>query len=581
MGKTLKKFLWECIKSYKWYFPFILQAPLIGALYVPLNSYSVKLIIDYTIAHETFTLHDLSIPIAIFVTLQIVSDLIWRVADLAMLKSEPFIKAKITHSAYQHMLKHSYTFFQNHQSGEISNRISVLQELYDKCFGITLYKISPRIAAFLTSVVFLAIINFTLALLMATWTIAFLVFTYYLTKKLQTLSAEYSSVRHKAFGLINDCIANIVSIMLFSSQKEELEVANQRLLITALKNQQVKKYKLLISVVHGLMYLVMLFGMFFLILHLRMEKKISIGDIALAFSITIFISESIFYFMWDIKEITTFFSELKESFKLFEVPYELKDISGAKELSVTAGKIEFKDIKFDYTPDSKILRKFNLTIHPGEKIGLVGRSGAGKTTIINLLLRYFDVQEGKILIDGQDIAHVTQRSLKKSISVIPQDTSLFHRTVAENIAYAKQDASMQEIMAAAKKAYAHGFISKFKNGYNTVVGEKGSKLSGGQRQRIAVARAFLKKSKILILDEATSALDSHTEKYIQKSLKSLMQDKNITVIAIAHRLSTLRHMDRIIVIDEKKIAEEGSHEALLKSKGNLYGKLWKLQTEFY
>ncbi len=250
------------------------------------------------------------------------------------------------------------------------------------------------------------------------------------------------------------------------------------------------------------------------------------------------------------------------------------DVLDAKPLVVTKGHIKFEQVTFYYKEDNSLFEQLDVEIQAGTKVGLVGASGSGKTTFVNLILRFFDVESGRILIDGQDIAQVTQDSLHEQIAMIPQDTSLFHRSLMENIRYGRLEATDQEVIEAAKRAHCHEFISSLPEGYHTLVGERGIKLSGGQRQRIAIARAMLKNAPILVLDEATSALDSVTEKYIQVALSSLMQGR--TVIVIAHRLSTLAEMDRILVFDQGHIIEDGNHPTLLAKQGH-YAKLWHMQ----
>jgi ATP-binding cassette subfamily B protein len=246
-------------------------------------------------------------------------------------------------------------------------------------------------------------------------------------------------------------------------------------------------------------------------------------------------------------------------------------------LVIKSPTIEFKNVHFGHDGKNSVVKGLNLTVQPGEKVGLVGHSGAGKSTLVNLLLRYFKNTRGEILIDHQNINQVTQDSLRENIAIVPQDTMLFHRTLMENIRYAKPDATDEEVIEASKHAHLHEFIMQLPEQYQSYVGERGIKLSGGQRQRIAIAWAILKDAPILILDEATSSLDSHTEKLIQESLNFLIEDKRKTVIAIAHRLSTLKHMDRIIVLDKGRIIEEGTHNELIHNDNSLYKKLWKLQ----
>jgi ATP-binding cassette subfamily B multidrug efflux pump len=286
---------------------------------------------------------------------------------------------------------------------------------------------------------------------------------------------------------------------------------------------------------------------------------------------------------WVAQNVTGIFEDIgvvQEGTLSISVPHELVDAPGAPELDVPRGEIRFDDVTFGYGRDAGVLKNLDLVIKPGERVGLVGPSGAGKSTLVNLLLRFFEPEQGRILIDGQDIAHVTQESLRAEIAMVTQDTSLLHRSIRENIRYGRLEASEAEIVAAAEKAHADEFIPDLEDllkrkGYDAFVGERGVKLSGGQRQRIALARVILKNAPILILDEATSALDSEAEAAIQEQLAGLMAGK--TVIAIAHRLSTIARMDRLIIMEHGHIVEQGSHAALL-ARGGVYARLWHRQS---
>lgn len=262
---------------------------------------------------------------------------------------------------------------------------------------------------------------------------------------------------------------------------------------------------------------------------------------------------------------------------IFETKSDIKDTTNPEKCKINKGGIKFENVTFGYKKNKYIFKDFNFEIKSNQKIGLVGHSGAGKSTIVNLLLRFVDVNSGCIKIDNQDIRKISQYDLRKHISYVPQESILFHRSIYENIAYGKPDASKKEIIQAAKNAHAHEFITKLPNGYDTLVGERGTKLSGGERQRIAIARAMLKNAPILILDEATSALDSLSEKHIQKAFETLM--KNRTTVVIAHRLSTIQKMDKIIVLDNGKIIEEGTHESLANKKNGIYSSFWKSQAD--
>lgn len=313
-----------------------------------------------------------------------------------------------------------------------------------------------------------------------------------------------------------------------------------------------------------------------LLLLLKMYKnnQVSVGD----FSFIISLSISIFYNLWYLaSQFVTFAEEVgkcKQALNLMELPHEIVDEPNAPPLHVSEGNIEFLNVNFHYQEGANLFKNKSISIPARQKVGLVGFSGSGKSTFVNLVLRLFDLESGEIRIDGQNIAKVTQQSLREQITMIPQDTTLFHRSLEENIRYGRIDASHEEVIIASKMAHCHEFIGQLKDGYHSMVGERGIKLSGGQRQRIAVARALLKNAPILILDEATSALDSVTEKYIQDSLHHLMENK--TTIVIAHRLSTLSQMDRILVFDKGQIVEDGRHEDLIHAKGH-YAHLWHMQ----
>jgi len=302
---------------------------------------------------------------------------------------------------------------------------------------------------------------------------------------------------------------------------------------------------------------------------------LTLGDIVLVQAYLL----RIFDQLWDTgKNIRAIYESLADANEMTEmllVPHEVQDKPGARALTVSKGELELRNVTFAYPTYAPVLKDFSLLVHPGERIALVGQSGAGKSTIVKLLLRFSDIQGGQILIDGQNIAECRQDSLRRSIALVPQDPILFHRPLLENIRYARPQASREEVIRAAKLAHCHEFIASFPEQYDTYVGERGVKLSGGERQRVAIARAILKNAPILVLDEATSSLDSESEMFIQDALKTLMQGK--TTIVIAHRLSTIMQMDRIVVIEGGKIIEEGKHKELIKARQGIYQKLWQIQ----
>jgi ATP-binding cassette subfamily B protein len=326
--------------------------------------------------------------------------------------------------------------------------------------------------------------------------------------------------------------------------------------------------------VQGIFALIIEVGLLAGAVFLWQSGVITVGDFVLIQVYIIGLVSRIWGIGGSMRRLFSSFADAHEMIEIFETPYSVADAPDAKRLSVTAGGISMEDVSFSFTGERGVFEGFSLAVRAGEKVALVGPSGAGKSTVTKLLLRMYDVAEGAIRIDGQDIRTVTQDSLRENISFVPQEPILFHRSLKENIRYGRPDATDEQVIEAAKKAHCHEFISKLPLGYDTHVGERGVKLSGGERQRVAIARAILKDAPILILDEATSALDSESEALIQDALHVLMEGK--TVIVIAHRLSTIMTMDRIVVIENGKIAAEGTHDDLV-AQGGLYQKLWSIQ----
>lgn len=348
------------------------------------------------------------------------------------------------------------------------------------------------------------------------------------------------------------------------------------LLATQKAFQTKERFGIFLWSLQGLMITIMMgFSAYFLI-YLYGKGFVSIGDFALILGLSMQLGHMMWYMMSFVDQFNQAVGKCKQSLSALLIQPEITDRSDVHNLRVRQGQIRFENVKFHYKGTEPLFQNKSATIEAGQKVGLVGYSGGGKTTFVNLILRLYDVTEGHIFIDGQDIRDVTQDSLRTSIALIPQDPSLFHRSLMDNIRYGRTDASDEDVIEAAKRAHAHEFIRALPQGYDSLVGERGVKLSGGQRQRIAIARAILKNAPILILDEATSQLDSVTERFIQDSLWELMQGK--TTIVIAHRLSTLLHMDRILVFDRGKIVEDGSHQNLL-AKGGIYKTLWETQVD--
>ena len=572
------QFLWQSIKPYKWWYILMLQAPIVGSFYKVTNSYAVKLIVDSFTSSVIPKYIDLLYPISIYIGAILILEIVWRTSHYAWMKSQPFVRADITAKAYDYVQNHSYDFFQNTHSGSIVSKIKGIVAGYNNLwFGIH-HRLTNPICEIFVTIIALGFINFQLFLFMALWCVVFFGIMIKMSFKVSKLAKETTDSQHKAMGLIADNVTNIFSLFSFASRNRELKQVDGFLKNnTAQKDYAWIKYELKMAYVGISLYATMLISLFIFMIHLRRIGVITTGDFVFVMTVTYFVVDNIWILVSEIGDFIGKMGDFKSSFSILERPQSKIDKHNAKKLKIIKGNINFKNISFSFEDGNSIFNNLTLNIKAGEKIGLVGHSGIGKSTLTSLLLKNFNITRGDILIDDQSIYDVSSDSLRSQIALIPQDTLLFHRSIAENIGYAKINASNKEIIEAAKKAHIHEFITGLKEGYNTLVGERGIKLSGGQRQRIAIARAILKDAPILILDEATSSLDSRTETIIQESLNILIEDKSKTVIAIAHRLSTLKHMDRIIVIDKGKIAEEGTHDALLKNKKSLYKKLWDLQ----
>ncbi|UTG71667.1 ABC transporter ATP-binding protein [Neisseria subflava] len=478
------------------------------------------------------------------------------------------------------MLGQSLGFYQDEFAGRVSAKVmqtalalrDVVMTVADMVVYVLVY--------FITSGVILSSFDAWLILPFICWMIGFAMIMRFLIPKLGKTAARQADARSLMTGRITDAYSNIATVKLFSHGAREAAYAKQSMeefMVTV--HAQMR----LATLLHTCSFIVnssLTVGTTALGIWLWYHGQVGVGAVATATAMALRVNGLSQYIMWESARLFENIGTVNDGMATLSKPHTILDKPQALPLKVTRGEIKFDHVDFSYEAGKPLLNGFNLNIKPGEKVGLIGRSGAGKSTIVNLLLRFYEPQSGTISIDGQSVDSVTQESLRAQIGLVTQDTSLLHRSVRDNIIYGRPDATEAEMISAAERAEATGFIpnlsdAKGRRGYDAHVGERGVKLSGGQRQRIAIARVMLKDAPILLLDEATSALDSEVEAAIQESLDKMMEGK--TVIAIAHRLSTIAAMDRLIVLDKGRIIEEGSHTELLEKQG-LYAKLWAHQS---
>ncbi|MGX5664983.1 ABC transporter ATP-binding protein [Rhizobium daejeonense] len=481
---------------------------------------------------------------------------------------------------HRFLLRHSMTFFANEFAGRVSTKVMqtslAVRESVMKIIDVFVYAISFFVS--MLALVFAA--DWRLVGPLVFWIVVYSLILGYFIPRLRKLSSEQADARSMMTGRIVDSYTNIATVKLFSHAGREETYAKEGMdAFLGTVHRQMRQITLL-NILVDINNAIVLFSISALSIWFWLGGSVSIGAIAVAIGLAMRINGMSQWIMWEVSALFENIGTVYDGMGMMTKAHDIVDAPAAKALAVPKGEIVYDHVRFHYGKDKGVINDFSLTIKAGEKVGLVGRSGAGKTTLMNLLLRFYDLEKGKITIDGQDISAVSQESLRSLIGVVTQDTSLLHRSIRDNIAYGRPDATDEEVIEAAKRANAWDFIEGLvdmqgRKALDAQVGERGVKLSGGQRQRIAIARVFLKNAPILILDEATSALDSEVEAAIQESLFSLMDGK--TVIAIAHRLSTLTEMDRLVVLDKGHIVETGSHAGLV-AEGGIYADLWNRQS---
>jgi len=570
------RFVLYCLKKFKWLVlaMMVMEAgQAAGSIMVP---YAIKALMDAVSEQSVTKLswQAFEAPLLLLIALNVAEILFSRASGALLIVIGPRLRQQTNQLLYAYLQQHSPRYFANHFAGSLAHRISETAMSVNHTTWSVLCDFWPIAVTFVVSIVLLFQAHSELGWFVAGWVFLYVLLSYWLATRCQPYAQNYAATRSLVNGKIVDAVTNMLNAKLFARLEYEREYLNGYLETEVKQGRRTFWYMERVRWFQFTAAAVLKIGATAYALWLWQRGQIGTGDFAMSASLALLI-------IGDARNLTRRFLEFFEyignvanGVDTIVKSHEIVDIPGAKPLQIKQGRIEFRDVCFSYQPDCQVFSRLNVSVEAGQRVGLVGFSGSGKSTFVNLILRNYEPQSGHILIDGQDIGKATQASLHEQVSLIPQDPSLFHRTLRENIAYGRLDAEDGEIELASRLANADEFIAAMPEGYQALVGERGVKLSGGQRQRIAIARVMLKDAPILILDEATSSLDSVTEKAIQDNLERAMGRK--TVIAIAHRLSTIAHLDRILVFDQGEIVEDGSHDELLAKRG-YYFRLWTMQ----
>ena len=539
--------------------------------------YAIKEIIDaVTLANQSgmdiFTASKDALILFALLNLGIV--LFSRGSGAMLVMTGPYLRREIRRTLFSYLQHHSHRYFITHFAGSLANRIAEVSMSSMHALWTVVFDFYPLIIKSAVALFLLINASDELALVLSLWLGIYVYVSYLLAKRCRVYAQDFAEARSLVTGKVVDSVTNVMNAKMFARRQHEEDYLTDYLnhevdhaLRTYWYMEKLRWFQFTAA-------MVLMIAMVGYALKIWSEGDMTVGEFSMVAGLAIMLIEAARGLSRSFLEFFEYLGNISDGVSIFVQSHEIVDQPNAPQLQVHRGEIEFDDVSFTYKEGLQVFENLSVTIEPKQQVGLVGFSGSGKSTFVNLILRLFEAQGGAIRIDGQNILEVTQDSLRENVSMIPQDPQLFHRSLMENIRYGRLEASDDEVIEAAKKAHAHEFIMQTEKQYDSLVGERGVKLSGGQRQRIAIARAILKDSPILILDEATSSLDSHTEKQIQLGLKTLMQGR--TVVVVAHRLSTISHLDRILVFDKGKIIEDGSHQQLLLRDGH-YAHLWNMQ----
>ena len=543
-----------------------------------------KWLIDTLSIDQQFSISNLKFILFFTVGLFLFEGLHW-VRQLLEWHAFPYVNRSILLALYDKVQSMPYTFFQNNAVGTIISKLRCIKRNYECLFFDLLSVFALRTFTIIINIIALYTTNEYIGIGMFFWVLIFIIVTYPFFKRINRNVYIENMLFHDLMGSIANKIINIGTIFSFCSFKKEKDLLQEDIEKKYIP-AEMKTYRQEFNFLFygAILYVIMMVAVVYYTAFLKINHLITIGDVILILGLTISISNAIWNIMEKTNDIVEEFGELKSAFSIFNIenPFLLEEKENIQELVLnTAPSIEFKNVFFSYDNEDEdpiaVFKNFNLRIKPGEKIGILGESGVGKTSLFSLIMKYLKCNSGNILINGIDINDVTTESLRKNISIIPQDVTLFQRTILENLKYSCENIENEEVFNVCKKVKLHEAIMNMQEQYNTLVGEGIGKISGGQKQRIAIVRAFLKKSPIILLDEATSALDILTEESIHEALKELYSEIHPTVITISHRLYSVKNMDRIIILENGNITEDGTHDELLKNPESKYSQLWNIQ----
>ncbi|MDD5579516.1 MAG: ABC transporter ATP-binding protein [Methylobacter sp.] len=572
---SLVKFIFYCVVRFRGLILLMLileTGQAVGGILVP---YAIKAIMD-GVAHSSggAVWENLRGPLLLLAGLSSAEILFSRASGAVLIIIAPRLRKRTTKALYAYLQYHAPRYFGSHFAGALAHRIGETAMSVNHTVWAILCDFWPILITFAVSTTLLLKVHQGLGLLVAAWVFVYVSLSYWLATRCQPYAQSYAATRSQVNGKIVDSVTNILNAKLFARLQFErayldgfLETEVQTARRTFWYMERVRWFQFIAAALLKV-------GTVYYALTLWDSGLIGVGDFTMSIGLALLIISDARNLSRRFLEFFEYVGNIANGLYTIVKPHEIVDAQDALPLTITQGRIEFRKVCFGYDPQQPVFNDLNVVIEPGQRVGLVGFSGSGKSTFVGLMLRNYEPQSGQILIDGMDIQKVLQDSLHEQVSLIPQDPSLFHRSLKENIAYGRLTVDDDAIQAAAHLAHADDFIRVMPEGYDSLVGERGVKLSGGQRQRVAIARVILKDAPILILDEATSSLDSVTEKTIQENLDRAMGRK--TVIAIAHRLSTIAHLDRILVFDQGRIVEDGEHHQLLDQQG-VYYRLWTMQ----